>query len=65
MSIMRLTSICLPKFSKLRILFNLTDGFTATADPTDVRALEEAGLVDRSHGDARATVDRVTAELAL
>jgi predicted transcriptional regulator len=31
----------------------------------DVRALEDAGLVDRSHGDVRATVDRVTAELAL
>lgn len=31
----------------------------------DVRALEDAGLVDRSHGDVRTTVDRLTAELAL
>lgn len=31
----------------------------------DVRALEEAGLIDRSSGTVRTTADRLTAEIAL
>ena len=31
----------------------------------DVAALERVGLIDRSHGDVRATVDRLTAEVVL
>ncbi len=31
----------------------------------DVSALEAAGLLDRSHGDVRATVDKITAEIRL
>jgi predicted transcriptional regulator len=31
----------------------------------DVRILEKAGLLDRSHGDVRTTVDRLTAEVVL
>ncbi len=33
--------------------------------PADVAALEAAGLVDRSNGAVRATVDRITAEIRL
>ena len=31
----------------------------------DVRALEEAGLIDRSTGVVRATADRISAEIQL
>lgn len=31
----------------------------------DVTILERAGLIDRSHGDVRATADRLTAEVVL
>jgi predicted transcriptional regulator len=31
----------------------------------DVRALEDAGLVDRSHGAVRTTADRISAEIRL
>jgi predicted transcriptional regulator len=31
----------------------------------DVAALEEAGLLDRSEGEVRASVDKITAEIRL